>query len=34
VPTRTYVLLSLVALVFLVVTGIAAYYLIGALAAR
>jgi hypothetical protein len=33
VPTRTYVLLSLVALVFLVVTGIAAYYLIGALSA-
>jgi serine/threonine protein kinase len=34
VPTRTYVLLSMVGLVFLIVTGIAAYYLIGALAAR
>lgn len=33
-PTRLYVLLSIIALVFLVVAGVAAYYLIGALSAR
>jgi hypothetical protein len=33
-PTRFYVLLSLVGLIFLIVTGIAAYYLVGILAAR
>jgi serine/threonine protein kinase len=33
-PTRLYVLLSLIALVFLVVAGVAAYYLIGVLNAR
>jgi hypothetical protein len=33
-PTRLYVLLSLIALVFLIIAGVALYYLLGALAAR